>query len=334
MVTKKKLQEVVKLIKIVEPKCEIVFAIAKGNNLYLSPKRKLEGSGLTKFWLADIDNSEDFTVALSLPKLQSALKTAKAKSDIVFSVEQFSVDGVFFDIRESKEVNLDAQLPLPEKVIRFFNGEQCRSLKHGLEKSVMSVSKDETRAFLTGVNVKVETNKLKVAATSGHILTTYHAEAYLEDFEINLPVEMVKVLIILLDKVDYSEIRGLSLYYDDFQAVFKVGEHYISFFSHYYTSNYPQYESLIPTEFKYSPQLSASKVKTEVVKQVIENNSEAITLQEDVEPIRFNADYLKVGLGMLADDEFSLHYNDSTSPAIIKVDDLTTFLIMPIQIRD
>lgn len=334
MVTKKRLQEVVKLIKIVEPKCGVVFAIAEGNNLYLSPKRRLEESGLTKFWLADIDDIEDYAVPLSLANLQSVIKTAKAKSEIVFSEEAIIIDGVAFDIKEYKYVELDAELPLPEKVIRFFNGEQCRLLKQGLEKCLPCVSKDDTKLVLTGINLKVEGSKLKTTATNGCILTTFQAEFYLEDFEINLPVEMVKVLIILLDKVDYGEIIGLSLYYDEYQALFKVGENSVSFFSLYYTANYPMYESLIPSQFKYSPQLSVSKVRAEIVNQEIENNTKSITLEEGVEPIRLNTDYLKVGLDLLTDDEFLLHYNDSTSPAIIKVDDLTTFLIMPLEIRD
>jgi DNA polymerase-3 subunit beta len=147
-----------------------------------------------------------------------------------------------------------------------------------VRKVVKAVSKDESRAVLTGVLVKMDGNELQMVATDSYRLAITKAH-------LDTPVEEPSALIVPGDMLD--EIRRLSTAQDDVtisdsenQIIFSFGD--TTFITRKIEGSYPNYEAIIPTEKN-----TTAVIETELILNAVKRV--AITAQAHT-PIRLSLD--------------------------------------------
>jgi DNA polymerase-3 subunit beta len=147
-----------------------------------------------------------------------------------------------------------------------------------VKKVVKAVSKDESRAILTGVLIKTEEDSLQMVATDSYRLAV-------SKNKLVKPIEENMNLIVPGDILD--EIRRLSTNQEEIvisesenQIIFMFGD--TKFITRKIEGSYPNYEAIIPTEKSTIATIETSSL-LEAVKRV------SITAQSHT-PIRFNFD--------------------------------------------
>lgn len=133
----------------------------------------------------------------------------------------------------------------------------------GLKGSLVACSQDESKQVLTGVYLKVESDRLEFAATDGHrlgIVEVYPNEAEAADtaaadpatstnkgsFEVTVPAKALRELEKMLGSGQEGDKLGLQL--EQGQVVFGWGERKLT--TRTLEGKYPDYRLLIPKQFQ------------------------------------------------------------------------------------
>jgi DNA polymerase III subunit beta len=133
----------------------------------------------------------------------------------------------------------------------------------GLKGSLVACSQDESKQVLTGVYLKVESDRLEFAATDGHrlgIVEVYPNEAEAADtaaadpatstnkgsFEVTVPAKALRELEKMLSSGQEGDKLGLQL--EQGQVVFGWGERKLT--TRTLEGKYPDYRLLIPKQFQ------------------------------------------------------------------------------------
>ncbi len=133
----------------------------------------------------------------------------------------------------------------------------------GLKGSLVACSQDESKQVLTGVYLKVESDRLEFAATDGHrlgIVEVYPNEAETSDtttadpttstnkgsFEVTVPAKALRELEKMLGSGQEGDKLGLQL--EQGQVVFGWGERKLT--TRTLEGKYPDYRLLIPKQFQ------------------------------------------------------------------------------------
>lgn len=234
----------------------------------------------------------------------------------------------------------------------------AETLSQGLQGTLFAVSGDETKQVLTGGHLKVSDAGIEFAATDGHrlaVVQTIGGETG-TGFDVTIPAKALS---------DLTRMMGsgkVSLHCDQGQAVFQVGDQYLT--TRTLEGQYPNYQVLIPKNFSRQVTIERKPLaaaldriailadqKNNVVKLTIAN--EAVTLSseapdvgsgketvpaqvagDDIE-IAFNVKYLQDAIRAIPTTELQLQMNTEKSPVILTpVGALQmTQLVMPVQVR-
>jgi DNA polymerase-3 subunit beta len=225
--------------------------------------------------------------------------------------------------------------------------------------TLFSVSSDETKQILTGVNIKGTGTEVKFGATDGHRLAKYEAPDISDTFLMTLPLKAANIINKLCSS---SEEIGLKI--NSNLSQFRVADTKVT--TRLLEGDYPQYDSLLPDTFSTNFTVDRrefffalsriaviSNHGTNIVRMVItEDTLELLTASTDVGDameklpiqlmgnpmqIAFKLVYLVESLRHLETTEVQVSLNSNTSPVIITPlggSNNVKHLIMPVQIRD
>jgi DNA polymerase-3 subunit beta len=246
---------------------------------------------------------------------------------------------------------------------------EASTLAQALEATLVTVSDDESKQILCGVDLQPVADGLEVASTDGHRLSVFPvAQEALEAFTpVTLPSKGLKALSGHLGKAEGM----VAVTLDNTIATFDLGD--LVFTTRLLEGQYPEYRRLIPTAFAvetlinrqaWIDALSRIMVVASQKQGIIRhqwNDQGQLVLEADVQgssgrelvdceasegqgedvlgkaknPMAFNGDYLLDGLKAFGSEQVILHTNTPTSPATITAPGSSqVYLVMPIQIRE
>lgn len=241
------------------------------------------------------------------------------------------------------------------------------TLSEMIEKTIYSVSNDETRYHLNGVffekHVKDQKTYFRMVATDGHRLSLVdrEVESVSQNFDLGSGIIIPKKGLNELKKIlDFTE-GDLEMAVEGAQLIVRTGKTYL--FIRLIEGKYPNYQQLIPQNLKLSLEvprenllaslkrvslLSNQKSKgvtfslTDGKMEITSNNPEMGDAREDIEinykgedlKIGFNARYVLDVLSSFNDDNLSISLNDQLSPGLIKpaLDNDYKCIVMPMRI--
>jgi DNA polymerase III subunit beta len=245
------------------------------------------------------------------------------------------------------------------------------ALIDGLRGALIACSQDETKPILTGVNFKLEAEKLEFAATDGHRLgvveTFLEAEQGVEStLELTVPARALRELEKMLG--GKQSIEKISFSLGEGQAVFawETAHGQQQLITRTIEGNYPDYRALIPSSFgkqvtidrkqlvsaleriavladqhnnlvKFTISNEHQSLDLSVEAQDIGSGRESLTAQvsgEDIE-IAFNVRYLLDGLKNINAQDVAINLNGVLEQVVFSpVGGVKTiYLVMPVQIR-
>jgi len=251
------------------------------------------------------------------------------------------------------------EFPLIPKVEKKKRYEiKANELKKAITQVIFAVASDESRPEISGIYIKPENNKIRIAATDSYRLAEkkIKIEGVSEDEGIIIPSRTLQEL----NRILTEEEESVNLFVNENQVLFSFNG--IELVSRLIEGQYPEYSQIIPQDHKTVITVSTQElirvvkitslfcqpgindVNLEVKKgnlkisasssQVGENIS---VLEANVEGedniIVFNYRYLLDGLLAINSEEAVIELNDSNSPGLIKpkgVDDYL-YIIMPIR---
>jgi DNA polymerase III subunit beta len=262
------------------------------------------------------------------------------------------------------------ELPAPEesKIQQL----PITALIDGLRGSLIACSQDETKPILTGVNFKLEAEKLNFAATDGHRLgvveTFLEAEQGIENaLELTVPARALRELEKMLGGKQAIEKISFSL--GEGQAVFawETAHGQQQLITRTIEGNYPDYRALIPSSFgrqvtidrkqlvsaleriavladqhnnlvKFTISNEQQSLDLSVEAQDIGSGRESLTAQVSGEGIEiaFNVRYLLDGLKNINTQDVAINLNGVLEQVVFSpVGGVKTiYLVMPVQIRN
>ena len=222
-----------------------------------------------------------------------------------------------------------------------------------------AASRDETRPVLTGILVKFKEDKLKMVATDSYRLSireTAAASSVAEKREVIVPHGSLEELARLSSQ---SEEESIMVSLVDGQIMFAIGE--IIMASRLIEGQFPNYQQLLPEEFKY--EISVDKEEfLEVVARIglmAQKNAplrlrfaegqltvsaqtpqvgEAretvpVSFQGDEVEIGFNTEFLRDGIESVEEEQSFLRIISPLRPGLIKgAGDDFLYLIMPVRL--
>ncbi len=245
------------------------------------------------------------------------------------------------------------------------------ALIDGLRGALIACSQDETKPILTGVNFKLEAEKLEFAATDGHRLgvveTFLEAEQGAEStLELTVPARALRELEKMLGGKQAIEKISFSL--GEGQAVFawETAHGQQQLITRTIEGNYPDYRALIPSSFgkqvtidrkqlvsaleriavladqhnnlvKFTISNENQSLDLSVEAQDIGSGRESLTAQvsgDDIE-IAFNVRYLLDGLKNINAQDVAINLNGVLEQVVFSPvgGAKTIYLVMPVQIR-
>ena len=233
-------------------------------------------------------------------------------------------------------------------------------LKSMIKQTIFAVSLQESRPLLTGLNLKINENRMEVVATDSYRLAKKMIvleEAYPESIDITIPGKNISEF----DKI-MSDDEDVEIHLFSNKILFKYKN--ILFQSSLLNGNYPNTSNLIPNEFEiiinsslndfYSSidraaLLTQSKDKNIVRMETNKNDlnissyaseigkvEDRINITKNTEKdiaISFSAKYMMDALKTFNEDELLILLNNDSSPIILKSikDESLIQLILPIK---
>lgn len=230
-------------------------------------------------------------------------------------------------------------------------------LAKGFGRVLFSVSSDETKQILTGINLQASNNQLKFASTDGHRLSCFSLTENVQDgLELTIPGKAVQDSLKLISKAS-----SLNFECDKSQVKFETDQW--CYTVRLLEGQYPNYEQLIPLVFNRKTTVNKTlflecldrvkliaDAKNSIVCMDIsettirlyadvpdygesEEEFECQNSGDSIERIAFNSKYLFDAIKNVSGDCVTFRTGSLLSPGLISGDDTARFLIMPVQIR-
>lgn len=223
---------------------------------------------------------------------------------------------------------------------------EAEVLKDVINKIVYASSTSEERPNLTGMNLKVEENKITCSATDSYRVATkiINLEKNSEEnYNIIIPTKNLTELVKILENFHES----VEIHIFNSNALFKIGDMY--FMSRLINSSFPNIDNLIPKEFEIEIEvnlhdffsaldrtsllsreeskqtvnlhLDGDKINLKAIIPEIGKVEESIMLEKNSNKsldISFSSKYMMDALRSLNSSTFILLLNKATTPIIIK----------------
>ena len=248
-------------------------------------------------------------IVKNLPDAAIHVTTVDLETTITCDNSSYSIKGLEpQDFPAFPEVATGQQITVPFDVFSSMAKHVCHM-----------VSKDESRAILTGVLITVEGNELRMVATDSYRLAcVQHEVAQEEDFSVVVSGGFV------------SELAGLPKSSENIVLALSENQIVVSyrgtvFVNRRIEGKYPNYKQLLP-----------DTCETRVVAQDVGSAQETIaaTVEGNDVEIALNSSYMLDGLNSTKGDTVVLEAQSSMKPGIFKNEaDLNfTYLVMPVRL--
>lgn len=213
--------------------------------------------------------------------------------------------------------------------------------KKGLQQVLIAAGNDEARPVLTGLYLHTVDGQLIMAATDSYRLAEKTLIKTDEQVNLLIPSNAMQDLLRLIDDSD----EELVITSDEQQVKFKVGD--IELVARLIDGKYPEYQKLIPKEFKSSATLKRADLLniTKVSSLFARESAGSITINLDSETnkinihsiasqlgentatadakitedgdITLNSRYLLDALGVMGGEEITLGFNGKLEPCVL-----------------
>jgi DNA polymerase-3 subunit beta len=236
----------------------------------------------------------------------------------------------------------------------------AKTLASMVKKVAKAASKDESRATLTGILLKIEGDDIQLAATDSYRLAIARnklTESTTEELSIIVPSAVLEEISRLISAEEAIEI-GES----ENQIVFNFNP--TTFITRKIEGSYPNYEAIIPTEknctatietevllaavkrasitaaasapvkFALIPELQSMEVSSNTQDVASANEKLAAQIEGEGLEIGFNHQYIIDGLASIDTEELLFEAQNSLKPGIFKSvgDDYYFYLTMPVRL--
>lgn len=317
--------------------------IVKDNNLNIKEQGKILIPG--KYFIEIIRKLDGLKVSLSLVA-DNMLRIESDRSDITLNM---------MDIDDYPELEFSEKV----KSVKI----NVRTLKTIIRQTAFATSSIENRPILTGVNFKIDGNKLTAIATDSYRLSQkiIELDEVYEPLNIIIPGKSLDELLKVLE--NNNDI--VELHFDHSKILFKYGN--LLFQSRLLEGNYPETSKLVPTDFpiviKFNKEslstaieraslLSSRDGNNSIVKlnlkpdnivEITSNSPEIGKVLEEVYPvdeivgstikIAFSSKYILEALKIFNSSEVSINFTGEIRPFIIKgaYDEDMIQLILPVR---
>jgi len=238
---------------------------------------------------------------------------------------------------------------------------KIKDFKKLIEQTIFSISKEEVRPLLTGINFSIENNILKLVATDSYRLskTSIKLEKEISNLNITVPGENLSALLKTLEE----ENGTIDIHFMSNNILFTTGK--MIFSSRVLNGTYPDIHSLIPESFGLEVECDKKDfhailarvsllinereknivhLEKEDSKIILTSSSQEIGKAVDemeIEPsdkkknlkISFSARYMLDALNGVDGNKIKLCFNDNSQPIIIKSEQNANLvqLILPIK---
>lgn len=235
--------------------------------------------------------------------------------------------------------------------------------KRMIKKSIFSVSKDDVQVNISGVKLEIKDKKLKLIATDARRLSFvgYDLDTNIKIDEVIIPQKVLAEVVKILNEEGDMEVSV-----SDKQIYFKIDN--VELFSRLIDGKFPDYEQVIPKDFKKKAFLftekilnavkrisvmTAEKQTSKIILKFSKKNLEIKTQDpdigeakeyleniiydyEDSVEIAFSSEFLLDGLKAVETENMVFCLNTSVSAASIKEEKNDNFLclIMPIKLSN
>lgn len=232
-----------------------------------------------------------------------------------------------------------------------------KNLREMMRKVSYAASQDDTRKTLKGVLMSFRDEKLTVVATDGRRLA-------LTELEIEFPKDS-EIDIVLPSKAVTELLRSMNgegdvnIRVEKSQISFSVGK--MQMFSKLIEDTYPNYRQVIPADtvekvlvdrllllnaldrasVMSMDESHSTKLIFETGRLIVTSAANEIGEAKDEVPIKyagetmeimFNPSYVRDPLKVIEDDEVSINFNNSHSPAVIKCEHPFLYVLMPLRV--
>lgn len=327
-----------------------------------------DSSGSVVFQTTDLEISIKHTVQADVIEMGKAVVPGKLFSDIVKNLPDAAV-GITSSQEQTEIRCMDSSFTLsslnpadfpyfPEVIASQIIELPSAELGNVVKKIAKAVSRDESRAVLTGVLFSVEAGNVYFAATDSYRLCVSSMQQSGfdgDDFQVIIPGKTFEDVTRLA-----SDFETIKIGFSDNQVIFQFGT--TIFVSRKIEGNYPNYKQLIPNDHAVSIELDTQtlitaikrvsllaqshtpvhfvfeadeqKVKISARTQDVGTASETIDAKidgEDIE-IAFNHQYLLDGLSSLSGQTI-IELQSSLKPGIIKDSENPGFLYLAMPVR-
>ncbi len=233
----------------------------------------------------------------------------------------------------------------------------AKTLKRGLQQTIIAASNDEARPVLTGVYLHTHGDSLYIVATDSYRLAEKNLGKTAEEVSLLIPVSAMQDLLRIIGDLD----EDIEITHDEQQVLFKAGD--VELMTRLVDGTYPDYRKLIPTEFTIQAQIKRSdfvnvtKVSSlfaresagsvtlavneeekslhirSIASQLGENTSTADAKATGTGEITLNSKYLLDALGVMSGDDVELCFNGKVEPCVIREakESDYTHIIMPLK---
>jgi DNA polymerase III subunit beta len=271
---------------------------------------------------------------------------------IIFKNSDYTLNCL--DVREYPNINF-VSTDHPIKI-------DAEQLHEVIKQTVISISTNESRPLLTGVNFTITDNTLNCVATDSYRLSQKVIKLTnnkVSDINIIVPGKSLQEL----EKIITNSKKEIDIHLSNNMISFVADD--VVFQSRLVNGQYPDTNRLIPNEFGLELVLSRQELievvdrvsllsregATNIIKFDIFKEKTIISLDspeigkvvEEIRPLQqngslirigFNSKYLLDALKVLHEDEVTLKFTGEVRPFIIKTDDETiTQLILPVRIE-
>ena len=298
-----------------------------------------------KYFIEIIRKLDGLKVSLSMAA-DNMLRIVADRSDITLNM---------MDLEDYPELQFSEKV----KSIKI----NVRVLKTIIRQTAFATSSIENRPILTGVNFKIDGNKLKAIATDSYRLSQKEielTESY-EPLNIIIPGRSLEELIKVLENNNDS----VELHFDHSKILFKYNN--LLFQSRLLEGNYPETSKLVPTEFPTVIRFNKDNLSTAIerasllssrdgnnaivklslrqdnIVEITSNSPEIGKVLEEVYPvdeimgqpfkIAFSSKYILDALKIFNSSEVSVNFTGEIRPFIIKgeYDENMLQLILPVR---
>lgn len=325
--------------------------------------------GVITFFASDLETSIKTQVEGLITEPGTVAVPGKIFTDIVRSLPESAVNLSL----EGEQLTISAQQSHfvirtlnPDDFVRFpeVSENQHITLPSDLIKSMVrkvgrSVSKDETRAVLTGIYLVAEANEVKMVATDIYrlaLITRKLEEPIKEPFTALVPGQAFEEVVKMLDE------GPVSITLSQNQILFSFGQ--TQFVTRKIEGTYPNFTQLLPKEWAVQATLSqaelfeavkrvsllavtnaAIKFSVSVEDQDLMLSSQSLDLgsatehvmikaEGSDEEIAINYSFLLDGLSVIESEFITLEIQDSMKPGIIRaLEEDFLYLVMPMRIN-